>query len=101
MSLVDGDFFVWELVIRSGYLDLRNRLCCVDREFHRFIQQLRLRDFLDIAFTCSKFLTRHVDNQTTEFCFEQASLFAAGLRSTRCRRSFGFLSYEFPCGCPR
>ena len=51
MSLVDGDFFLWQLVIQSGYLDLRNRFCCVDREFHRFIQQLKLCDFFNVVFT--------------------------------------------------
>ena len=47
MSLIDGDIFVWEFVVRSGCLDFQNFLCCVDREFHSLIQQLRLRDFLN------------------------------------------------------
>ena len=55
MHLVNGDFIVWELVIRSGNLDLRNRLGCVDRDSCRFIKQLGFRDFLNVVFIYRRF----------------------------------------------
>ena len=51
MLTMDDFTTVWELVIRSGNVDLlRTTLGGVDRAFYRFTRQLKFHDFFNLVF---------------------------------------------------
>ena len=51
MLSMDELTIAWELVIRSGNIDLlRTSLGSVDRAFYRFTRQIKFNDFFNLVF---------------------------------------------------